>query len=134
MFAVIGVPCHYDAHMARDWSRQGLDRERFGVQRPVFPATLIGAPPSRRLQLGQLGLVGKCLLAGVMAALLYIWPALMATYILSGGFPSVVFWSILAGGVVAFSVAFWAINRLEDRYWAHNWHTVSDWVDEQPWK
>ena len=69
-----------------------------------------------------------------MAALLYIWPVLMVTYFLSGGFRGVVFWSILAGAAVAFSIAFWVITRLESRYWASNWHTLSEFADPPTWK
>jgi hypothetical protein len=121
--------------MAKDWSRSGLDRKLFGVERaPVRRPAPTRHSLSAPLQLGQLGLAGKCFLAGVMAALLYIWPVLMVTYFLSGGFRGVVFWSILAGAAVAFSIAFWVISRLESRYWASNWHTLSEFADPPTWK
>ena len=120
--------------MAKDWSRAGLDRKLFGVERAPVRAATTGDSPSLWLQLGQFGLAGKCLLAGVMAALLYIWPVLMVTYFLSGGFRGLLFWSILSGGAVALGIAFWVISRLENRYWADNWHTVGDFADPPTWK
>ena len=75
----------------------------------------------------------KSVLAGVMAALLYVWPAEMLVYIFHGGFRQVVFVGVLAGSWALFAVAFWIAARWEARHWKENWHTVSDFVTPAPW-
>lgn len=89
---------------------------------------------SIEVDLRRLGLPLKCLLAGAMATALYVWPVLMVVYILSGGFRSIVFWSVMVGGLVLASPACWAITVAERRYWLRNSESLGEWVDPAPWK
>jgi hypothetical protein len=124
--------------MARDWSRGALDDlvvepriARAGQLRLDRPLPAGSAPV--RLPLDQIGLAGKCVLAGAMAAFVYVWPTLMITQILVGGFAARIFWSVLAGSGVLAALIAWAITTYERGYWARNWKRLSDWVDPEPW-
>ena len=117
--------------MAKDWSYAALDDLILTgqIKRPAEPR-FYAELPRRDL---RLGLAGLSLLAGAMAALLYVWPVLLLTTIVSG-MRATVFWPVLAGGAALASVVTWAITSRENRHWAENWHEVSDWADPPPWK
>ncbi len=130
---------HYAARMARDWSRGALDDlvvepriARAGQLR--IDRALSGDAVRLRLPLDRIGAAGMCLLVGVMAACVYVWPALLIAQIMSGGFSGRLFWSILALSAVVASLIAWAITNYERGYWSRNWVKISDWVDPEPWK
>ena len=82
----------------------------------------------------QLGLPLMCLLAGVLAALVYVWPVLLVVDIMTGGFrPALFAWILVASAVFA-AVAFWAVTGWERRHWARNSHALGDFADPPPWK
>ena len=119
--------------MARDWSRSAWDDLLLSgaVVRPIqsVPVTEAAARPRRNL-----GLPAMCLLVGVMVALLYVWPVLILTQLLTDGMRSVIFWPIFGASVPVAALVAWAITTHERRYWAGNWQNVSDWADPPPWK
>jgi hypothetical protein len=75
----------------------------------------------------------KCLLAGVMASLLYVWPLESLAYIFAGGYPQVIFAGLLGSGIVVGTIAIWVLSAREMRFWDENWDTASDWVTPGPW-
>jgi hypothetical protein len=113
--------------MAKDWSYAALDDliQTGQIKRPAEPRFYAEQLPGRDL---RLGLAGLSLLAGTMAALLYVWPVLLLTTILSG-MRATVFWPVLAGGAVLASLVTWTITSREKRHWAENWQEVGDWAD-----
>jgi len=118
--------------MAKDWSYAALDDliQTGQIKRPVESRFYAEQLPRRDL---RVRLAGLSLLVGAMAALLYVWPVLLLTTIVSG-MRATVFWPVLAGGAALASVVTWAITSREKRHWAENWHEVSDWADPPPWK
>ena len=118
--------------MPKDWSRSALDDLYLEgvITRPIDAIPFEHLAARRR----DLRLPAMCLLAGVMAALLYVWPVLIMTQILAGGMRSAIFWPALAGGAALASLAAWAITTYENGYWARNWHKVGDWADPPTWK
>jgi len=117
--------------MARDWSYGALDDLILTgqIKRAAEPR-FYAESPRRDL---RLGLAGLSLLAGAMAALLYVWPVLLLTTIVTG-MRATVFWSVLAGGAALAALVTWAISSRERRHWAENWQEVGDWADPPPWK
>jgi hypothetical protein len=118
--------------MPKDWSYWALeDMILVGeIKRAVEPR-FYEALPRRDL---RLGLAGLCLAAGVMTALLYVWPVLFMTQVIAGGMRGTIFWPVLAGSVVVASLVTWAVTRRDERHWAENWLNVSHWADPPPWK
>ena len=115
--------------MAKDWSGAWVAADRV-----VTPMPRPGdAAEPMNLRLDRLGLPGLCLLAGLMAALVYGWPVLLLAHILFD-LTAVVFWSILVGIAIVGAIATFAITLYERGYWAENWHKVSGWADPAPWK
>jgi hypothetical protein len=128
-----GSDPRYDPYMARDYSRSAWD--------DLFLSGALTRPPAQASpyeNVGRkrrdLGLPAMCLLAGVMVALLYVWPVLILTQLLADGMRSVVFWPIFAGSAPAAALVAWAITTFERGYWGRNWQNVSDWADPPPWK
>jgi hypothetical protein len=118
--------------MPRDWSGGAHDDL-------VVDARLARmAQPSALADLGsrgagaELGLPLKCVLAGVMAALVYVWPVLLVVDIMAGGFRPALFGLILAGSAVLASLAFWTVTVFERRYWARNVRALSEFADPPP--
>ena len=74
-----------------------------------------------------------CVLAAVMAALVYVWPILLIVDILVGGFRPALFGWILAGSVGLASIVFWAVTALEARYWPRKVHSLGEFADPPPW-
>jgi hypothetical protein len=81
----------------------------------------------------ELGLPLTCALAGVMAALVYVWPVLLIVDVMVGGFRPALFGWILGGCAVLASLAFWAVTAFERRHWARKLHTLGDFADPPPW-
>jgi hypothetical protein len=118
--------------MAKDWSYGALDDMYLSGQlkraaEPRFQEIV----PRREL---RVGLAGLCLLAGVMTALLYVWPVLFVTQVVNDGMRTEIFWPVLAGGAAVASLVTWAITTREQRHWAEHWQDVGDWADPPPWK
>src|SRR6266487_5827001 len=86
------------------------------------------------LPFGESALAVKSVLAGVMATLLYVWPAEMLVYIFYSGFRQVVFVGVLVGAWALFTIACWIVARWEARHWADNWHTLPEHADPPPWR
>ena len=118
--------------MAKDWSYGALDDMYLSGQlkRAVEPRFLAEQLPRRDL---RLRLAGLSLLVGAMGALLYVWPVLLVTTIVTG-MRATVFWLVLVGCAAIASLVTWAITSREERHWAENWQDVSDWADPPPWK
>lgn len=119
--------------MPRDWS--GGAHDDFAVDprlaRVAQPWVFADSGPRRAHP--ELGLPLKCVLAGVMAALVYVWPVLLVVDIMAGGFRPALFGLILAGSAVLASLAFWTVTAFERRYWARNLRTLSEFADPPPW-
>ena len=127
--------------MGRDWSRGALDDliveprlARAGPLRVDRPRHAAAQQIPVRFPLERFGLAGMCVLVGLMAAFLYVWPVLLMTQILADGIPGTIYWSVLAGSVVLATVVAWAITIYERGYWSRNWMKISEWVDPEPWK
>ena len=75
-----------------------------------------------------------CLLAGVLAALVYAWPVLLVVDIMAGGFRPALFAWILGGSAVVAAVAFWVVTEWERRHWARSPHALGDFADPPPWR
>jgi len=118
--------------MPKDWSYGALDDMYLSGQlkRAVEPRFQAERLPRRDLRLGFAGL---CLLVGLMATLLYVWPVLLVTTIVAG-MSATSFWAILGCGAAAAAVAVWAITRREERHWGEHWQELGDWADSPPWK
>src|SRR3954452_15145726 len=117
--------------MARDWSRSAWDDVLVDMVR--FPRPGEAAERLNLRLVERLGLPGLCLLAGLMAAVVYVWPALLLAHFVFD-LTAVVFWSILGGAVVFGAVAAFAVTAWERDYWDRNRHGVSAWADPEPWK
>jgi hypothetical protein len=116
--------------MRRDWSMGAqddlaVDPRLNRTPRPVNSAEQAGL---------QVRLPLMCLLAGVLAALVYAWPVLLVVDIMSGGFRPALFAWILGGSALLAAVAFWAVTGWERRHWARNSHALGDFADPPPWK
>ena len=119
----------YTWPMAKDWSGGAWHDVLFDMVPQRQPGE---AAERMNLPLERLGLPGLCLLVGLMAAVVYVWPALLLAHFLFD-LTAVVFWSILAGAVVVAAVVAFALTVWERGYWDHNRYDVSAWVDP-PWK
>ena len=123
----------YDPYMARDYSRSAWDDLILSgaLTRHMPQASAYDSVGRKR---HDLGLPAMCLLAGVMVALLYVWPVLILTQLLADGMRSVIFWPIFGGSIPVVALLAWAITTSERRFWGRNWQNVSDWADPPPWK
>jgi hypothetical protein len=117
--------------MAKDWSGSAWHDVLFDVTPMPRPGDAAERLNLRLVE--RFGLPGLCLLAGLMAAVVYAWPALLLAHFLFD-LTAVVFWSILGGVVVVGSVAAFAVTLWERGYWHRNRHNVSDWADPAPWE
>jgi hypothetical protein len=115
--------------MSRDWSVGAQDDFLVDprLAHEARPAARVGRPAF------DLGLPLLCVLAGAMAALVYVWPVLLIVDVMVGRFRPALFGWILAGSVGLASIVFWAVTALEARYWPRKVHSLGEFADPPPW-
>jgi hypothetical protein len=116
--------------MPKDWSSGAWDDVVVDPRLSRVAARSAHLGPARH----QLGLPLLCVLAGAMAALVYVWPVLLVVDIMVGGFQPALFGWILAGSAGLASVVFWAMTAFERRYWPRNLNRLGEFADPPPWR
>jgi hypothetical protein len=130
--------------MSRDWSRGAFDdfvidprlsRAAGVVALAARETTECGTASARaKAARAQAGMAGKCLLMGVMIALLYVLASADDREHLERRLRAALFASILAGCAGAASLACLIAAELERRYSERNWDRVSEFADPEYWR
>lgn len=115
--------------MAQDWSRRALDENLFLWDRTMGPRLNWVALP-------DFGLAARSFGVGAMIAVLYVWPAEMMVYIVSGGFRGAVFALVLGVAFVIATLGCWTITALEARHWKQQEHRdrLPEFADPPYWR
>jgi hypothetical protein len=125
--------------MPHDWSREGLSElvsGRYGHYMEVDdvePDSVASGVVAVPFTVPRLGFTAKCVIAGVSAALLYVWPVLFFVHIFFGVSDGV-YWSILAAAAILATAVFAALAIAEERHWAENWQDAGDFADPPYWR
>ena len=119
--------------MPQDWSDGALE-ERLARFRDRYAADRFEPQPASGVSIAGAGLAAKCLVAGVSATVLYVWPVLLLTHIFFNGPSDHVYWSILAGSAALLALVFALLATLEERYWGGHWQDAGDHADPPYWK
>jgi hypothetical protein len=119
-----------DGRRVFDWDDGAVDR-RFAL-RPAAIGVAAGGP-SFRDTVVLLELPAKSVVAGSMAALLYVAPVLFVSKIFLG-FGARMFAGVLGTAALVGSCASWAITMWERKHWERRRDHLSDHADPPPWK